>query len=457
MSNSPTRIHFIASGGSIMHSLAIDLKKAGNAVTGSDDHFYEPSKSKLARHGLLPKNEGWDANRITADLNFVILGMHAKADNPELLKAQALGIQIYSFPEYIYQASKNKQRVVIAGSHGKTTTTSMVMHVLGYLGKDYDYMVGAQLEGYDNMVKVSDAPVIIIEGDEYTTSPLDLTPKFLHYKHHIALLSGIAWDHYNVYPTLENYVEQFELLLDSSQENSTLIFCQEDQATVELVEEKQKAGITYLPYQAHKHVVTDGKTSLIRPNDDLVPLQIFGQHNMENLNGAFLVLKQMGITDDQFYEAIQTFKGAAKRLQTMGQGDTTTMYLDFAHAPSKLKATASALKAQFEDRALVACVELHTFSSLNKDFIHQYENALDQPDEALIYIDPAAAKRKGLESLSENDLRKAFKRDDIILFNDTNQLYNHLMAHDWTNKNLAFMSSGNFGGLDFEGLKKHIL
>ncbi|GAB5522963.1 MAG: Mur ligase family protein [Roseivirga sp.] len=455
MTDSPKRIHFIASGGSIMHSLAIALKQAGNNVSGSDDHFYEPSKSKLAAHGLLPENEGWDASRINTDVDFVILGMHAKADNPELLKAQELGIQVYSFPEYIYEASKNKQRIVIAGSHGKTTITAMIMHVLKNIGKDFDYMVGAQLAGFDNMVKISKAPIIIIEGDEYTTSPLDPTPKFLHYQHHIGLISGIAWDHFNVYPTIDDYVKQFELFADASSKAGTLIYCEEDNLA-SMIAQKDRADVTNLPYRAHDHVVREGKTSLRLPDGEL-PLEVFGNHNMQNLSGALTLLKRLGVTEDQFYQAIFTFKGAAKRMEIIGESANTTIYLDFAHAPSKLKATNSAIKDQFPNRTLVSCVELHTFSSLNKDFIEQYENTFNHTDEAVVYINPSAAERKGLESLTVEDLRSAFKRDDIILFNDQEKLYNHLTAHNWTDKNLAFMSSGNFGGLDFEALKTQIL
>lgn len=456
MTDTPKRIHFIASGGSIMHSLAIALKVAGNNVTGSDDHFYEPSKSKLAKHGLLPENEGWDKNRITSEIDFVILGMHAKSDNPELLKAQALGIQVYSFPEYICEASKNKQRIVIAGSHGKTTITAMIMHVLKTIGKDFDYMVGAQLAGFDNMVKISDAPIIIIEGDEYTTSPLDSTPKFLHYQHHIGLISGIAWDHFNVYPTLDDYVKQFELFADASPKAGTLIYCEEDNLASMIISEKDRADVTNLPYKAHDHVVRAGKTYLKLPDGEL-PVEVFGNHNMQNLNGAYTLLKRIGVTDDRFYQAIATFKGAAKRMEIIGKSVNTTIYSDFAHAPSKLRATTSAIKDQFPNRELVACVELHTYSSLNKDFIEQYENTFNHSDEAIVYINPDAAERKGLESLTAEDLRSAFNRDDIILFNDQAALYAHLTGQNWTDKNLAFMSSGNFGGLNFEALKQQIL
>ena len=457
MTNTPHRIHFIASGGSIMHSLAIALKEAGHQVSGSDDHFYEPSKSRLAAHGLLPENEGWDESRITSDLDLVILGMHAKKDNPELRKAQDLGISIYSFPEYIYEASKNKQRIVIAGSHGKTTITAMVMHVLKSIDKEFDYMVGAQLNGFDNMVKITDAPIMIIEGDEYTTSSLDSTPKFLHYHHHIGLMSGIAWDHFNVYPTLDDYVKQFELFADSSPKAATLVYCEEDNLASMIIQEKDRADVTNLPYKAHDHVVIEGKTYLRLPDGMEMPVEVFGNHNMQNLAGAHTLLKRIGITDDQFYRAITSFKGAAKRMEIIGENEHTTIYSDFAHAPSKLKATTSAIKDQFSDRDLVACLELHTFSSLNKDFIEQYQNTFNNTDEAIVYINPDAVEKKGLERITESELRSAFRRDDIVLFNDQSKLFDHLSGQNWTNKNLVFMSSGNFGGLDTEALKRQIL
>lgn len=456
MTQNSQRIHFIAIGGSIMHSLAMCLNKAGHKVSGSDDHFHEPSKSKLKELGLLPENEGWDANRIDSSLDLVILGMHAKANNPELLKTQELGIKVLSFPEYIYEASKDKQRIVIAGSHGKTSMTAIVMHVLKDIGRDFDYMVGAQIKGFDEQVKLSEAPIIIIEGDEYTTSALDPRPKFLHYDHHIATISGIAWDHFNVFPTLEAYVTQFELLADSSSKASTLIYCEEDNLASMIISEKERPDVTNIPYKAHEHVVRDGITYLRLPDGE-IKVEIFGYHNMQNLSGAQALLKRIGVTDDQFYKAIVTFKGAGKRMEILGKNNSTTIYTDFAHAPSKLLATTTAIKHQFPNRYLVACLELHTFSSLNKDFIEQYQNTFNNSDEAIIYINPEAAQQKGLETLTEADLRAAFNRNDIILFNDSAELNDHLRQHSWANKNLILMSSGNFGGLNLEALKQHIL
>jgi UDP-N-acetylmuramate: L-alanyl-gamma-D-glutamyl-meso-diaminopimelate ligase len=456
MTQNSQRIHFIAIGGSIMHSLALALKKAGHQVSGSDDHFYEPSKSKLQAGGILPEKEGWDANRINSDIDFVILGMHAKANNPELLKAQELGIKVFSFPEYIYEASKNKQRIVIGGSHGKTSLTAIVMHVLQDIGRDFDYMVGAQIKGFAEQVKLTDAPIIIIEGDEYTTSPLDLRPKFLHYHHHIATITGIAWDHFNVYPTLEDYVSQFEQFADASPKAGTLIYCEEDNLASMIISEKDRPDVTNIPYKAHDHVVRDGITYLKLPDGE-IKVEIFGNHNMQNLSGAHALLKRIGVTDDQFYKAIVTFKGAGKRMEIVGKNATTTIYTDFAHAPSKLLATTTAIKHQFPNRFLVACLELHTFSSLNKDFIDQYQNTFNNTDEAIIYINPSAVAQKGLETLTEEDLRKAFNRKDIILFNDSDEMYDHLINHSWVNKNLILMSSGNFGGLKINELKENIL
>lgn len=450
------RIHLIASGGSIMHSLAISLKQAGHQVSGSDDHFYEPSKSNLERHGLLPSNEGWNPDLISEATDLVILGMHAKEGNPELEKARALNIKIYSYPEYIYECSKNKQRIVIAGSHGKTSITAMVMHVLKSEGRDFDYMVGAQLAGFDNMVKLSDAPMIIIEGDEYTTSATDGRPKFLSYHHHIGAISGIAWDHFNVYPTLDDYVKLFEQFADSTPKAGTLIYCEEDNLASMIITEKDRVDVTIIPYKAHDHEVTDGETSLKTDQGQLL-MKIFGYHNMQNISCAQAILKRIGITDETFYQHILTFKGAAKRMEIIGQNLDTIIYTDFAHAPSKLQATTLAIKDQFPNRSLVACLELHTFSSLNKDFISQYENTFNDTDEAIIYIDPKAAAQKGLDQLTENDLRTAFKRKDILLLNDKDQLEQHLYGQNWANKNLILMSSGTFGGMDLKMLQDKIL
>lgn len=439
-----------------MHSLAISLKQAGHQVSGSDDHFFEPSKSNLENNGLLPEVEGWNPDIITNEIDLVILGMHAKAHNPELQKAQELGLKVFSYPEYIYERCKDKQRIVIAGSHGKTTITAMVMHVLKVIDRDFDYMVGAQLKGFENMVKLSDAPTIIIEGDEYTTSATDRTPKFLNYHHHIGVISGIAWDHFNVYPTLDDYVKQFELLADATPKAGSLIYCEEDNLASMIITEKDRADVTILPYKAHDHVVRGGKTYLRIPEGE-IPVEVFGYHNMQNLSGAQAILKRIGVTDDQFYQAIVSFKGAAKRMEIVGENSDSIIYSDFAHAPSKLMATTLAIKDQFPNRYLVACLELHTFSSLNKDFIDQYENTFNHSDQAIIYINPEAASIKGLEKLNKEELRSAFKRDDILFFDNKDQLEDHLTDITWKNKNLILMSSGNFGGLNIKKIKESIL
>lgn len=449
------RIHFIAIGGSIMHNLAICLKNLDNEVTGSDDMFFDPSNTNLKKHGLLPEKEGWDNSRITNDIDLIILGMHAKADNPELLKAQSLSLKVLSFPEFIFEASKNKKRVVIAGSHGKTTITSMIMHVLQSMGRSFDYMVGAQLEGFDQMVKLSDAPVMIIEGDEYTTSPLDLTPKFLHYKHDLALISGIAWDHYNVYPTLDNYILQFEKFVEQTTPEGKVFYASEDKALCNLVE-KLGDGENLIPYGPHPSRIENQQTFLLHKEGE-TQIEVFGQHNMQNLQVAKNILNEVEVSDDEFYQHIQSFAGASKRMEKIGENDETIIFKDFAHAPSKLKATSTAVKDQFDNRTLVACIELHTFSSLNKEFINQYESTFNSPDEALVFINPKTVAAKKLEMINEVEVKDAFQRSDVKLFTDSKTLENHLLSQNWKAKNLLLMSSGDYGGLDLDKIKQSIL
>lgn len=450
------RVHFIAIGGSAMHNLAIALKKKGYHVTGSDDVIFEPSKSRLASHGILPENEGWDAERITGDLDAVILGMHARTDNPELLKAQEMGLKIYSYPEYIYEQSKDKIRVVIGGSHGKTTITSMILHVLNYYKKDFDYLVGAQLEGFDTMVKVTrEAPMIIIEGDEYLASPIDLRPKFHLYHANIAVLSGIAWDHINVFPTLENYVDQFRLFLKTIQPGGTLVYSSDDQILKEVVEESEGA-FEKVPYTTPAFVVENGITSLLT-NDGTIPLEVFGKHNLQNLTAAKEVCKKLGIGESDFYLAISSFKGAAKRLEVLGKGAETVIYKDFAHSPSKLNATIDAVKNQFRDRKLIAIFELHTFSSLNKDFLTEYLGTLDKADEAIVFIDEKTFTQKRIEPYGEEVVKKAFGNNELKFFNRAEILEGFLSSINYKGKNLLLMSSGNFGGMDLIQLKDKIL
>lgn len=451
------KIHFISIGGSVMHNLAIALKNKGFIVTGSDDEIYEPSKTRLANQGLLPDTEGWDADRITADLDAVILGMHARMDNPELLRAKELNLKIYSYPEYIYQQSVDKQRIVIAGSHGKTTITSMILHVLKQCNRKFNYLVGASIEGFDTMVKLDDdAPIIVVEGDEYLTSPLDRTPKFLHYQAHIALISGVAWDHFNVFPTWESYVSQFDLLINQLSKAGVLVYDQTDETLVKLAEQ-EKADIHVLPYQAHKAVVKEGTTYLITPDQEEVAIQVFGEHNLKNISGAKQVCERLGIVDDDFYSAISTFKGAAKRMNLLAQNASTNVYQDFAHAPSKVASTTEAVKAQFPTRQLVAVAELHTFSSLNKDFMPQYKGKMDQADVAIVYFNEHTVASKRLEAISVEDVQQAFGRSDLIVFTDEQELKVYLEGLSWENKNLLMMGSGTFGNLDLPMMAKTIV
>lgn len=449
------RVHFIAIGGAAMHNLAIALKIKGFTVSGSDDLITEPSKSRLQQHQLLPTQQGWDANKITTDINAIILGMHARIDNPELVKAQQLGLRIYSYPEYIYAQSKNKTRVVIGGSHGKTTITSMILHVLKYYGKDFDYLVGAQIEGFDNMVKLSTAPIIVIEGDEYLASPIDRRPKFHIYQPHIAIISGIAWDHINVFPTFKNYIQQFDLFIDTIKPNGALIYCAEDKVVDDLVNQKNP-HLQLLPYNTPRYVIKNGITYLIN-GDSEVSLEIFGQHNLLNLNAAKLACMQLGIPENAFYTAISNFKGAARRLEIMGKNKYTTIFKDFAHSPSKLVATIAAVKQQFPNRKLIACIELHTFSSLNKQFLNEYKNTMNQADAAIIYVNNMTFAHKGLKPFTHSEIVDAFNKKDLILITSSHSLYNYLINLSLKNMNLLMMSSGNFDALDLKQLTGTLL
>jgi len=443
------KIHFIAVGGSAMHNLAIAMHKKTYLVTGSDDEIFEPSRSRLSQYGLLPESMGWDENNITENIDAVILGMHARADNPELLKAQKLGLKIYSYPEYLYEQSKDKIRIVIGGSHGKTTITAMIMHVLKYHGKDFDYMVGAQIEGFDIMVKLSEkAPIMIFEGDEYLTSPIDRRPKFHLYKPHIALISGIAWDHINVFPTFENYIEQFRIFIGQIEPGGSLIWCSEDQILAGLAEENHRQ-IKMLPYSLPGFRIENGRT-IILYNREEFPLKIFGKHNLLNMNGARVVCREAGISDKEFFEAIVHFKGAAKRLELVAENRSSHVFKDFAHAPSKLIATVKAVKEQFPGHKLVACIELHTFSSLTKEYLNEYTHSMDDADIAIVYFNPHAAELKKLPVLSGEEIKRAFSRDDIKVFCNSEQLSEYLISLRSEKINLLLMSSGNFDGLDLK-------
>ncbi|MDB2368725.1 Mur ligase family protein [Flavobacteriales bacterium] len=447
------KVHLIAIGGSAMHNLALALHHKGFAVTGSDDAIFEPSKSRLSSFGLLPDRMGWYTEKIHDGLDAVILGMHARIDNPELKRAQALNIPIYSYPEYIYNQSIDKKRVVIGGSHGKTSITAMILHVLHYFNVNCDYMVGAKLDGFDTMVRLTkDAPIIILEGDEYLSSPIDRRPKFHWYKPHIAILSGIAWDHINVFPTFENYVQQFRIFKNDVKE--VLFYCSDDKVLASLCREESSCRVE--EYSIPEHTIENGVTYL-RSKNDKVKLQIFGEHNLQNLNAARLICQELSISESNFYLAISSFKGASKRLELVKKGEASAIYKDFAHSPSKLKATSTAMKNQFTDRTLVACMELHTFSSLNKDFLKEYSGAMDTPDKAIVYFSKSAIAHKKLEDISVEQVHAAFDRQDLMVFTDSEDLKDYLKSLEWKDKNLLMMSSGNFDGIDFNALAEELL
>lgn len=445
-------VHFIAIGGSAMHNLALALHNKGYRISGSDDTIFEPSKSRLEAKGLLPKQFGWFPEKITKDLDAVVLGMHAKADNPELLKAQELGLKIYSYPEFLYEQSKTKTRVVIGGSHGKTTITSMILHVMNYHNRDVDFMVGAQLEGFDVMVKLTDDnDFIVLEGDEYLSSAIDKRPKFHLYKPNIALLSGIAWDHINVFPTYENYVEQFEIFVDSIVQGGSVNYNAEDDEVKRIVEASENP-IRKIPYYTPEYTVENGVTFLETPEGPM-PIEVFGAHNLNNLAGAKWICQHMGVDEDDFYEAISTFKGAKKRLEKIAEANDSVAYKDFAHSPSKVKATTKAVKEQYPDKTLVACLELHTYSSLNAQFLKEYKGALDAADVAVVFYSPHAVEIKKLKEVTKEQIASAFGRDDLIIYTAPENFKNYLFSQDFNNKALLLMSSGNYGGLDFNKVK----
>ena len=450
------RFHFIAIGGSAMHNLALALAAQGHEVTGSDDVLFEPSKSRLRDAGLLPESTGWDATRIHPEIDVVILGMHAKADNPELAKAQELGLSVYSYPEYLYEHAKNKTRVVIGGSHGKTSITSMILHVLDYHEVPVDYMVGAQLEGFDRMVHLTDEnDFMVLEGDEYLSSALDRRPKFHLYKPNIALLSGIAWDHMNVFPTFENYLEQFRIFVDSIVKGGSLTYNAEDPELVKVVEASENT-IRKIPYETPAYHIDDGVT-YISTNEGPVPLEIFGKHNLNNLQGAKWICQHIGVDEDDFYEAITSFKGASKRLEKIADVPGTTVFKDFAHSPSKVKATTEAVREMYPDKNLIACLELHTYSSLNSGFLKEYKGVLDKADTAAVYFSPEAIAIKGLQPLEPETIVASFNRDDIHVFTSPEGFESFLYQAETGNAVFLLMSSGNYGGLDLDKYLDHLL
>ncbi len=449
-------VHFIAIGGSAMHNLALAMHKKGYHITGSDDEVFEPSKTRLKNAGILPEHEGWFPEKLNKELDAVILGMHARADNPELARAKELGLKIFSYPEYIYEETKNKTRIVIGGSHGKTTITAMILHVLNFHRIDCDYMVGAQLAGFDTMVKLSEnAKIAVIEGDEYLSSPIDRRPKFHLYKPDIAILSGIAWDHINVFPTFDNYVEQFRIFVNLITENGVLVYCEED-AEVKKVADETTNKIKKLPYSVPEHKIENGVTQLVVTSGEAemqtIPLSVFGKHNLMNLNGARMVCNQIGVSDEMFYEAIQSFKGASNRLELLFKNEHTTFFRDFAHSPSKLKATTAAVKEQYPNRKLIACMELHTFSSLNENFLAEYKGAMDKADVAIVYYNPHTIEHKKLKPIIPEQVKDAFKRNDLQVFTNSQELMNTLKANDFHNTNLLLMSSGNYDGVDVKNI-----
>lgn len=449
------KIHFISIGGSVMHQLAIALKRKGYQVSGSDDEIFEPSKTNLSREGLLPTEIGWNPGNINSSLDAVILGMHAKADNPELLKARELNLPIYSFPEYIYQESRDKTRVVVGGSHGKTTTTSMIMHVLREAGKDFDYLVGARLQGFDQSVNISHAPVIVCEGDEYPASIIEKRPKFHFLFPHIAVLTGIAWDHINVFPTFENYLEQFSIFIDKIEAGGHLIYNEDDKVLAKLINDHRRNDIQYHPYSVPEHTIKNGVTR-VRIDGEETELRVFGDHNLLNLYAAWLVCRQLNVSASVFAKAIGSFTGAAKRLEFLAGNDGTTFYRDFAHAPSKVRATIEALKNQFPERKLIAALELHTYSSLNEAFMKEYRGAMQQADDASVFYSRHALELKRMPELPKEIVKQGFGKENLEVFNDRAALEQWLRSRNYKNSVVVFMSSGNYDGFDTEAFARGI-
>ena len=435
-----------------MHNLALALQQQGYIITGSDDEIYEPSRTRLQKHGLLPAEVGWFPEKIKPDLSAVIVGMHAHKDNPELVKALELGLTIYSYPEFMYQQSQQKQRVVIAGSHGKTTITAMILHVLKYHNRKFDYLVGEPVDGFETMAQLTpDAPIIILEGDEYPSSPIDSRPKFLHYQPHIALISGIAWDHVNIYPTWDEYVDAFELLAEAMPKAGILIFDESDDM-LDVIGQKDRTDITKIPYVAHPSTIVEGQTILLTKNGMKVPVTIFGQHNLKNIAGAMTLCDRIGITEEQFYEAIPTFRSVAMRLEKIAEAGKRILYRDFAHSPAKVEATTEAVKQQYPHQKLIAVVELYTFSSLNKSFLEQYKGTLDVADQAIVYVDANVP-----DSITAKELNAAFDRSDIQLFGNPEELQIYLGQQRGITDVFLLMSSGQFGGLDMKALADKLL
>ncbi len=450
------RIHFVAIGGAAMHNLALALKEKGDTVTGSDDEIFDPARTRLSEKGLLPESIGWHPEKLTKDIDAVILGMHAREDNPELIKAKELGLRVFSYPEYLYNQTQNKTRVVIGGSHGKTTVTSMILFVLKKLQMDFDYMVGAQIEGFETMVGLSETSrIAIFEGDEYLTSPIDLRPKFHVYQPHIAVVTGIAWDHINVFPTFANYVEQFAIFSKKIERDGKFIYFEGDE-NLKNIASGLRSDLTAIPYKEHPHHIIEGKTWLDTKYGE-IPLKIFGNHNLQNIQAAHYVCRQLGVVDKDFYSAISEFKGAAKRLQIINENDDCTIFQDFAHSPSKLKATVSAVREQYPDRRLTACMELHTFSSLTAAFLPEYKDSMQAADKAFVYYNPKTIEHKHLENITPMQVSQAFGGNNIEVITDSAVLSEKIRALTFRNHNLLMMSSGNFDGINIKSLAYELL
>jgi len=450
------KVHFISIGGSVMHQLAIALSKKGYRVTGTDDEIFEPAWGNLKEAGILPAQIGWDETKIQPDLDAVILGMHARADNPELLKAKALGLNIYSFPEYIYKESLHKKRVVVGGSHGKTTTTSMIMHVLKKQNRAFDYLVGAKLSGFEQSVNITDAPIIVCEGDEYPASAIEKKPKFHFLYPHIAILTGIAWDHINVFPTFDFYLEQFIIFINRIEKGGMLIYNESDKVLANLVANNIRDDIQYQPYQVPPFTIENGLTT-INIGDNKGPLSVFGNHNLMNCLAAYYACAELGVTAIDFLEAMKDFTGAAKRLELLEMNDTMSIYKDFAHAPSKVKATVQAVKQQFPKRKLYGILELHTYSSLNVNFMNEYKGALDDLDASVVFYAKHALEIKKMPELPVQKVMEGFDKPGLIVMNDKNELEKWLLTIPNHDANILFMSSGNYDGLNINSLAKAII
>lgn len=449
------KIHFISIGGSVMHQLAIALKRKGYTITGTDDEIFEPAKSNLLKEGLLPQEIGWNTDFITSDLDAVILGMHAKDDNPELKKARELNLPIYSFPEYIFQESKEKKRIVVGGSHGKTTTTSMIMHVLKHENLHFDYMVGARLDGFDQSVNITNAPVIVCEGDEYPASALEKRPKFHFLFPHIAILTGIAWDHINVFPTFDFYLDQFKIFISKIESGGILIYNETDETLRQLVETNKRSDILYQPYGIPQHEIINGET-VLHLDGYAGKLSVFGNHNLLNLHAAYHVCKALNIYAEAFLNAVEHFTGASKRLELMATGNDITVYRDFAHAPSKVTATIQAVKQQFPHKKLYAVLELHTFSSLNEAFMKEYNGAMDMADEAVVFYSKHALELKRMPFLDPQKVQAGFNKQGLQVMTDKSQLEEWLKTRNYANSNVLLMSSGNYDGIDMQTFANEI-